>query len=329
MGRIHADNLLAGIRGARLIGVADPFIADIAWDDGGHEVARYHDYEEMLQALPLDAVVVASATTSHGAVLNRVLDRKIPVLCEKPIAHTFEDSLRIHRRVEQEGAVFQLGMMRRFDPNYAEAFRLIQTGVIGRPYHFYSVSRDKQGPPIDVVRYSGGFFVDTGVHDFDLARWLLGTEIESIFARGDVFVNQEYRSIEDVDQAHASFQGTDGSLGLVELGRNAIYGYDIRTEILGTQGTLTILSGTPYGTVLQVEGRIQTRTYDDFADRFQVAYRKELQAFVDAVRYGQPVAVSSADGVKALAVALAAQTSLKTGAPQTVPTWDDEGWSHE
>lgn len=322
MGRIHAQNLLQSVSDARLEAVADPHIASI--EEQGiirlpKQVRRFSQYQDLL-ALDLDAVVVASATTTHEVVLWDVLHVKRPVLCEKPIGMTLDVSRALVQAFDSAGVPLQVGFMRRYDPLYRRAYELIQDNAIGRPYHFWSLSRDQFAPPIDVVRYSGGFWLDTGVHDYDLAHWLMADTIDSVYARGGVFVSQGYETVGDVDQMHVSFSTHSGKLGLVELGRNAIYGYDIRTEILGEKGAIQVLTGNRTSTVLMLKDQMIGDTFRHYAERFREAYQAELTDFIAAVRNGRPVGVSGNDALQAQAVAVAVQTSLESHQPTTVTT---------
>lgn len=319
MGRTHAENLQGHISGAMLAAVVDPHIhaIDASFVRSSHTVA-FDDYRALIDWPDLDAVVVASSSSSHGELLKALVERQCPVFCEKPLALTIEESVEIHRLYESAGVPLQMGFMRRFDPHYVRAKALIDHGEIGTPYHFFGMSRDRVAPPLEIVRHSGGFFLDTGVHDIDLARWLLGTEVIEVFARGGVFNHPDYRTIADVDHAHVSFHGSSGAMGLMELSRDAVYGYEIRTEILGTQGAIQIATASPTGTVLMVDGAIKRDTYPDYRERFQEAYLNEMRVFVEVVRGKESPQVTSIDGIRATSVAQAAQRSLTSGRNELV-----------
>lgn len=319
MGRIHATNLLGGIPGARLAAVADSNAAALAdWERHVAGLDTFSDMEALLASPKVDAVVVASSSTSHYGVLTAVLERGLPVLCEKPLAPSLEDSVTVHRAFLKAQVPLQIGFMRRFDPAYVRAFDAIQAGEIGEVYHYSGVSRDQTAPPVEAARVSGGFFADTGVHEFDLVRWLLGREIREVFARGGVFVSEAYRQIGDVDQAHLSLAMEGGALGLVELTRNGVYGYDIRTEVLGRRGAIRIGVQAATGATVLTSSGIRGDHVMSYRDRFRDAYRAELEAFVAAVREKTPVLVSSLDGIRAVAAAEAAGRSLASGRPEEV-----------
>ncbi|MCL5066379.1 MAG: Gfo/Idh/MocA family oxidoreductase [Firmicutes bacterium] len=314
MGTIHANNLATSIFGAGLVAVADPDphrAEQVSLPEGA--VHRFSDYRALLDAKGVDAVVVASSSTTHAEILQEVLMRHLPVLCEKPLAPSLQESVGVHEAFHRAGVPLQLGFMRRFDPAYVRAFEAIQAGVIGTVYHYSGISRDQFAPPLAVAQHSGGFFADTGVHEFDLARWLMGQEIVEVFVRGGVFVSDAYRDLGDVDQAHVSFGMDAGGLGLIELTRNAMYGYDIRTEILGSRGAIRIGVQPETGMTLLTETGVTGDHVLSYRDRFREAYREELQAFVRCLHQGLPVLVNSLDGIRTVAVAEAAKQSLAEG----------------
>jgi predicted dehydrogenase len=160
------------------------------------------------------------------------------------------------------------------------------------------------------MRHSGGFYLDTGVHEFDMARWLLQSDITSVFARGGIYNHPEYAEVKDVDQAHVSFRCGSGAIGLVELSRDAVYGYEIRTEVLGTKGAVQVVQVNATGTALLVDGEVRRDTYRDYSERFREAYFYEMQSFAEVVRNERSPLVGSVDGIRATVVAEAAQRSL-------------------
>ncbi len=333
MGRIHATNLVAGFPNASLYAVADPQI--VAIEQAGlmqlpAAVKRCVDYRELL-TMDLDAVLIASATATHERVLGEAIAAGMPIFCEKPLAMDLAEAVRLHHAIEERQLPVQVGFMRRFDPLYQRAKQLIENGHIGTPYHFWGQSRDQVAPSLDVARYSGGLCVDTGVHEFDVARWLLDDEIISVFAQGGLFVSRELAEIGDVDQVDISFRTQSGRLGLAELSRNAVYGYDIRAEILGERGAVQVVSGHRTGTVLMVENEIIGDTYHTYAERFEKAYRNELQAFFEAIGTGARCSVTSADAVRAQAAAMAAERSLKSGSVEAVSFAEaiPNSWRHD
>ena len=235
------------------------------------------------------------------------------MLCEKPLAASSEEALALHRAFREAGIPLQIGFMRRFDPSYRRAFELVGEGKLGAVYHYSGISRDAAAPPADVARGSGGFLADTGVHEFDMAAWLLGSRIHRVFARGGLFVSHYLAENGDVDLAHVSFATQAGTMGLVELSRNAMYGYDIRTEVLGSKGAVRIGVSAATGTTLLTAEGVCRDHLQGYISRFQEAYRAEVEDFVAKLREGVALAVTGEDGLRAVTVAEAAERSLRAG----------------
>ena len=323
MGRVHANNIAGRVPGASLAAVADARPESLAAAAAEFPAAAtYADFRELVADERVDAVVVAANSTAHFDIVTAALERCKPIFCEKPLADTLARSIALHGLVEAAGTPFQLGFMRRFDPSYARAKRLIEAGEIGEPYHFYSSSRDPFAPPPAILKSSGGFFSDTGVHDFDLARWLMRSEIVSVAAQGGVFVTEAARDFGDVDLAHAQFRFASGALGSLHLIRNAVYGYDIRTEIIGTEGALQIGWSQATGTVLLRRGEIVRDALQSYQERFSDAYWLEMAAFADSVRTGTAPDATHRDGLLSSLIADAAARSLEAGAP-VAPAYAD------
>jgi predicted dehydrogenase len=207
-----------------------------------------------------------------------------------------------------------MGFMRRFDPGYAAAKRQVDEGRIGRPVVFKSTSRDPFPPSLEYANpaSSGGILVDMGIHDFDLARWFMG-DVRSVSAIGGVLAYPELATVGDIDNAIASLVFTDGRLGVIDLTRNGFYGYDIITEVLGTEGTVRIgyIRETPI--TMMTKNLVAHDTVPYFMERFERAYTRQLQDFAQNVLHEREPPVKIRDGVEALRVALAAAQAYRTG----------------
>jgi scyllo-inositol 2-dehydrogenase (NAD+) len=244
---------------------------------------------------------------------------KKPTFCEKPPAINLAECSAMADAIDKSGTFFQMGFMRRFDPGYAAAKEKINQGAIGRPVVFKSTSRDPFRPSLEYANpvSSGGILVDMGIHDFDLARWFMG-EVETVSAVGAVLAYPEMASISDNDNAIATLVFADGRLGVIDLTRNGVYGYDISTELLGDGGTVRVgyLRETPIFTM--TKNSIAHDTVPYFMERFERAYTLQLQNFAQNVLQDRPPAIAISDGVEALRVALAATAACRTGQPVKV-----------
>jgi scyllo-inositol 2-dehydrogenase (NAD+) len=317
LGRVYASDLAHLVPNARLLAVAD---------EQGHLAEKfakennvkkwYASHQELIADKEIDAVAVITPTSTHGAVAIEAAEHGKAIFCEKPISISLEESMKIARVMERTGAFFQLGFQRRFDRGYVAARKKIEAGEIGTPVLLKSTSRDPFAPPMEFCdpAKSGGLILDMGIHDFDVARMLMG-EIESVYCIGGVLVYHEMNKIGDIDNAVISLNFENGSLGVVDISRNAVYGYDIRAEVLGSKGTVKIgyLRETPL-TFLNKDG-VTHDVVPHFMERFGEAYLAQIKNFVDHVLQQKQPAITAADGIAALIVSLAATRSYKENKP--------------
>jgi scyllo-inositol 2-dehydrogenase (NAD+) len=314
LGRVYARDLSGRIAETRLAAIADanPAVAeDAAAEFGTRAVA---DAGDLFHDPSIDAVVIVSPTHTHKELVIAAAAARKPTFCEKPLALSLEDSEQMQSAVERGGSFFQMGFMRRFDPGYVAAKRHMEEGRIGRAVVFKSTSRDPYPPSLEYANpaSSGGMLVDMGIHDFDLARWFMG-DVASVSAVGGVLAYPELATVGDIDNAIATLTFVDGRLGVIDLTRNGVYGYDISTELLGTEGTVRIgyLRETPVLTM--TKNRVSHDTVPYFMQRFERAYTAQLQNFASNVLQQREPPVTIEDGVEALRVALAATEALRTG----------------
>jgi len=211
----------------------------------------------------------------------------------------------------------QVGFMRRFDAAYQKAKTLIDSGQIGFPVTFKSLSRDPFCPRPEYAdpAKSGGLILDMAIHDFDLARWLMSSEVERVTAEGTTLVCKVLESVGDIDNALINMRFVSGALGNIEVSRNAFYGYDIRTEILGSEGAVTVGVHQYTPVLLLTRAGAQHDITPYLMERFGDAYRKQLQHFVDCLTNGQPPLVSGTDALAAYEIGVAATRSFQTGRP--------------
>jgi myo-inositol 2-dehydrogenase/D-chiro-inositol 1-dehydrogenase len=317
MGMTHLRNLV-GIPGVRVRVVADT--RPSAAEQGAALVRAERatgDVEAAIGASDVDAVLIATPTPSHAALIVSCARAGKPVWCEKPIALTLEETRRAVEAVEAAGIPAMVGFMRRFDPGYAAAKRRIELGEVGHIERFRAVSCDFNPPPLGFIRTSGGIFVDMLVHDFDLARFLVG-EVAEVSAWGATLIDPGYAAAGDVDTAVAMLRFASGALGVVEGARRTTWGYDIRTEVAGSEAKLVVEASQKTPLVTSCGLGYGGDHYESFPDRFEAAYRAELAHFFDCLRAGRAPAPGVRDALESLRVALAAARSLKEGRPVRV-----------
>jgi predicted dehydrogenase len=314
MGAFHAE-VLARLPEARLVGVAD-VNPDAARRMGEElEIFWTGDPEALLARRDLEAVVVAVPSRRHVETVGLALRAGRHVLCEKPLALTLEETETVAVAARRAGVILQVGFMRRFDPGYRRARERIAAGAVGRPTLFKSLQFDAGPPPPSIKdpAQSGGILVDMGIHEFDLGRWMLGDEIVAVQAQGAALLDAETRRLGDADTVVVNLVFASGALGSVELSRNAAYGDDVRTEILGDRGSLFV-GALPVG--LGAMATASGLTVDPLpveAPRFQLAFEEQARAFLRAVHLHRPAPVGGRDSWAALAVALAAREAMATG----------------
>ncbi|HEY2930267.1 MAG TPA: Gfo/Idh/MocA family oxidoreductase [Acidobacteriota bacterium] len=317
LGRIYAGQLARQIAGARLVAVADPL------PDRAKQIAEEWGVEKsgsdplgLIDDPQVDAVVIASPTHTHKELVIAAARRNKKIFCEKPLSLSLREAIEIKEAVDHSGAFFQMGLMRRFDRGYAAAKKRIEQGVIGRPLVFKASSRDPFLPALEYLdpKTSGGIFIDMGIHDFDLALWLIG-RVRTVTSIGGVLAFPQVEEMGDIDNAIVTLIFEEGQLGVVDLSRSGLYGYDISADILGSAGTLRVgyLRETPV--LVMTKDGVAHDVVPYFPERFGQAYRDQLQNFVDNVRAGRPAPVTLADGIEALRVSVAATESFRTGRP--------------
>lgn len=322
LGRVYARDLSTRLAETRLTAVADTnrnLAAQVAEEfDVPH---AYGDPSELVADPGVDAVVVVSPTHTHRDVVVEALERRKPTFCEKPLALSLEECRAVQAAATRSGTFFQMGFMRRFDPGYAAAKKQVDEGRIGTPVVFKATSRDPFRPSLEYANpaSSGGILVDMGIHDFDLARWFMG-EVASVSAIGGTLAYPELATVGDLDNVIASMVFTSGRLGVVDLTRNGFYGYDISTELLGTEGTLRIGYLRETAILLMTKNSVAHDTVPYFMERFERAYTLQLQDFARNVLGDREPPVTIADGTEALRVALAATAACRAGRPVEVGT---------
>ena len=320
LGQVYAQDLGRRIPETRLVAVADvnpAAVAEVTRDLGVPRGTT--DPLALMDDKNVDAVVIASPTKTHKDLVVAAAARGKTTFCEKPPALSLAETEAMKEAVTRSGIFFQMGFMRRFDPGYAAAKRQIAEGLVGTPVLFKSTSRDPYRTSLEYAdpRSSGGMIMDMGIHDFDLARWFMG-EVKTVHAIGGTLAYPELKTVGDLDNAVVTLRFADGRLGVVDLSRNGIYGYDISTELLGTEGTLRVgyLQETPV--LVMKKNAIAHDTVPHFMQRFEKAYTLQLRDFARNVLQGRPAPITIDDGVGALRIAVAAQRSCESGQPVEV-----------
>ena len=324
MGSIHARLIRASVPKARLVGIADMNIdaaSRLATQVGGAPV--FGSIEALLETPGLDAVLIAASSSYHLEAIRLAASAGKDMLCEKPVALTLADTDAAIEAADRAGVRLQVGFMRRWEPDYVRAKTRLASGAYGRPMLFKSLQFDPEPPPLTVAdpTVSGGIMVDMGIHEFDLARWLMADEVIEVHAYGSAYAHPSFTSVGDVDSAVINLRFANGATGSVELARNTTYGEDVRTEVLATDGSvwvglLSLTQGASSGAT--VSNAIAVDALDPSIPRFERGLAAQARGFVQAILDDGPVAVTGADGRAALEISLAAVRSMRDGHPVEV-----------
>ncbi len=318
IGRYHAG-ILADLVGGSNVAVTD-IDADRARSVADEIGGRFAPTSE--EAIDgVDALAIASATNVHAANLRLGADAGLPMFCEKPIALDLAESRAVVEYVEAKGVAVQLGFQRRFDPAYREARRLIESGEIGTVYTIRLAGHDPAPPHEDYIPASGGLLRDFSIHDFDLIRFLTGSEVDEIYALGAVRGSEVFAKYGDVDTAVATLRMADGILAVLTVARQDPLGYDIRTEIMGSKDSVSVGLG-PQMPLRSLEPGVPPPAgpaWANFIKRFDQAYRDELAYFLRVAAGEVPSPCTLRDGLEALRVSEAGTISLHEHRPVRVP----------
>ncbi|MEM3658522.1 MAG: inositol 2-dehydrogenase [Candidatus Hadarchaeum sp.] len=319
IGKIHACNI-AATPGARVVAIADPVKSAAercAEEIGGAKI--FDDYSQMLKTQRLDAVLVCSPGHTHARIVADVAGFGIHIFCEKPLGFTLAEIDAALDSVKQHRVKLQVGYNRRFDRNFQRVREIINTGLLGHLQYIRITSRDPQVPADDYLKVCGGLFVDTTSHDFDLVRFLTGEEVVEVFARGGVFLDPRVERANDLDTAVVFLAFESGFFGVVENSRRSAHGYDQRVEVWCAKGSVAVSNRLVDEVLVSDEkGTHMSPNKFFFPDRYKESFREEMAAFIRSVRDNKEPMVSGIDGKMAIAIALAAQESLKSGRPVAV-----------
>lgn len=316
IGRVHAESIYH-IPNVQIAGIADVFVENAQSCAADFAIPVAHsDHRALLDDPAIDAIVICSSTDTHTQFIVEAAEAGKHIFCEKPIALDLAEIDRALATVERCGVKLQVGFNRRFDSNFRHLHKVVQRGDIGEPHLVRVTSRDPAPPPISYVKVSGGLFLDMMIHDFDMVRYLVGSEVEEIYAMGAVLVDPAIGEAGDVDTAVVTLKFANGALGFIENSRQAVYGYDQRAEVFGSKGAIESSNKMPHNTKQSTAaGTQQPNPLYFFLERYMDSYIAEMRAFVDAIQNDTSTQVNGMDGRIPVVMGLAAGLSLREGRP--------------
>lgn len=314
---MHAAHIAYRVPRARLAAVTDLNTAAArACADECGPCAHLDSAEDMLARSDIDAVAICTSSTTHTEIIEAAAAAGKHIFCEKPVDLTLAGIDRALDAVKAAGVLMQVGFNRRFDASFRRVRQAIVNKEIGQPHTLHIISRDPAPPPVSYIRSSGGIFLDLAIHDFDMANFLLGSDVERVFALGAVRIAPEIGDAGDVDTATALLQYSDGTIATIENSRKTTYGYDQRLEVFGSNGSMRAGNAFPDTTVMANEmGVRRTVPHTFFIERYKEAYVEEMRAFAEAALTGGESPVSGEDARVPAVWGLAAARSLETGLP--------------
>jgi len=320
IGKIHAENIRRSLPGVRIKTIADLLVDRVerwAGDLGVERVTR--DPRDVTDDPEIGAVIVCSSTHTHSDMVIAAAENGKHVFCEKPVDLSVEKVRAVLAAVERAGVKLQVGFNRRFDHNFRKVRELVAAGAVGEPHIIRITSRDPAPPPVEYVKVSGGLFLDMMIHDFDMARYLSGSEVVEVYAKGAVLVDPDIGRAGDVDTAVVTLTFASGALGVIDNSRRSAYGYDQRVEVFGSKGAAAAGNDAPSNVLLSDEkGVLGERPLHFFLERYRQAFLDEMMAFVRSVEEDLPTVVTGDDALAPVLIGLAAQRSLAERRPVAI-----------
>ncbi|MBN8593700.1 MAG: inositol 2-dehydrogenase [Anaerolineae bacterium] len=317
IGKVHAENLVMRVPGANVIAVADVNLP--AAQELGAKLqipAAMQDYQLILSNPDVQAVVICSATNTHSQIITEAAQAGKHIFCEKPIDFDLSRIDAALAAVEEAKVKLQIGFNRRFDPNFARVREAVVNGEIGTPHLMHIISRDPAPPPISYVKVSGGLFLDMAIHDFDMARFLIGDEVEEIYTVAGVKVDPAIGEAGDIDTAFTVLKFRNGVTGTIDNSRKAVYGYDQRVEVFGSGGAIQTENEYPNTATISTGQHIRRDLpLNFFMERYTRSFVNEMNAFIDAVIHDKPTPVTGRDGRVPVVMGIAAKKSYLEGRP--------------
>jgi myo-inositol 2-dehydrogenase/D-chiro-inositol 1-dehydrogenase len=311
IGKIHAENLATRIPGVEVVVIADVnLVAAQELATRLHIPTVYEDYHAILTDPAIDAVAICSSTDTHAKIVIEAAQAGKHIFCEKPIALDLDRIDAALEAVNQAGVKLQIGFNRRFDPNFRKVRQMVAEGKIGALHIIRITSRDPAPPPVSYVKVSGGLFLDMTIHDFDMARYLSGSEVVEVYAAAGVMVDPGIGEAGDVDTAVITLRFANGAIGTIDNSRKAAYGYDQRVEVFGSDGMVQAHNNTLDNDVYtNADGVHSAKPLYFFLERYMESFIAEMKDFVKSIQEDTLPPVTGMDGRTPVMIGMAAKKS--------------------
>lgn len=311
IGKVHTETIAQSISDADVEAIADIRIAEAEKLASRFRIPFFTDnYKDILSNPDINAVLICSPTNTHAEYIVESARAGKHIFCEKPVDLDLATIKNAIKATEKSGVKLMVGFNRRFDSNFMKIKQMVVEGKIGEPHILKITSRDPAPPPAEYIAVSGGMFLDMTIHDFDMARFIVGDEVEEVFVSAGVMVDKKIGELGDVDTALITLRFKNGAMGVIDNSRKAVYGYDQRIEIFGSKGMIKVDNNAPDNhNYYNQNGVHASLPLNFFMDRYIEAYSREIKEFCRAVIEDKPVSVNGRDGLLSVAVGLAVKKS--------------------
>ena len=318
IGKVHSESITYHVKDAVVAAIADPFMSEETkvWAENLGIPAISKDYHDILNDPAIDAVLICSSTDTHADISIEAIKAGKHVFCEKPISQDLAKIKEVMETLKGSNVKYQVGFNRRFDHNFEAVRAAVADGKIGDVHIVKITSRDPDAPPLEYVRVSGGMFLDMTIHDFDMVRYLSGSDVEEIYANGTCLVNPAIANEGDIDTAIITMKLKNGALAVIDNSRKADYGYDQRAEVFGSKGQVAVTNDAGSTAVISTNAGVTgEKPLYFFLERYMASFSKEVSLFVQACINDTAVPVDINDGLQPVLIAKAAKKSLDEGRP--------------
>ncbi len=318
IGRVHITSISTKVKNAQIKTVADPFLNEetAAWAKSMGVENTTRDYMEIINDPEIDAVLICSSTDTHSPISIQAIQAGKHVFCEKPIDHDVAKIRVVIAALEGTKVKYQVGFNRRFDHSFSAAQQAVAAGKIGKPEIIKITSRDPEPPTPEYVKVSGGMFLDMTIHDFDMARFLAGCDATEVYVQAANLVDPEIGEAGDVDTAVITLQMENGAIAVIDNCRKAVYGYDQRAEVFGSEGMVAISNDCQSTAVISnAQGVTGEKPLFFFLERYMDAYAKEIEEFISAIENDTDTPLGVEDGLKPVLMGIAAKKSYEEHRP--------------
>jgi myo-inositol 2-dehydrogenase/D-chiro-inositol 1-dehydrogenase len=311
IGKVHTATLVQSVPSATVVAIADTNL------NSANELAQtfgipsvFSNYMDVINHPEVEAIVICSPTDTHAKYIVNAAKAGKHIFCEKPVDLSLEVIKGAIKAAADARVKLMVGFNRRFDPNFLKIKQLVVDGKIGEPHILKITSRDPAPPPAEYSAVSGGMFMDMTIHDFDMARYITGSEVTEVYTKASVLVDPAIGEAGDVDTAVITLTFANGAIGVIDNSRKAVYGYDQRVEIFGSKGMACADNNYPENhRYFSGDGVHGSLPLNFFMDRYLEAYANEMKIFCDAVINNLTLPVSGYDGLMSVVIAIAAKKS--------------------